>query len=114
MDSKQKQLLKHFASVLRNRANADGKQTPVISDNLLKFFSRKELIEVIRRMYGGSLPKDMELVELENRELLSIIGDEMYILSFLIDGWQQGLKKKPVPASVSEDKPPRKSNTKKN
>jgi len=84
-------LLKHFSSVLRNRSN--GNQEP-ISPTLLKYLSRKYLVEVIKKIHNGSIPKELDLALMENEELLSIIKDEMYVISFITERWskEQSLK----------------------
>lgn len=78
-------LMKHFAGMLKDRAT--GKATRGVSDSLLKFFSRKELIEILTRKGGGKLSPDWNIAELENEELLSLIGDEMFILSYYVEKW---------------------------
>ena len=84
-------LLKHFSSVLRNRAN--GSNEP-ISSTLLKYLSRKDLVEVIKKIHNGSIPKNLDLALMENEELLSIIKDEMYVIAFITERWsnEQSLK----------------------
>lgn len=77
-------LLKHFSLVLRNRAN--GNIEP-ISPTLLKYLSRKDLVEVILKIHNGNIPKELDLTLLENEELLAIIKDEMFIISFITDKW---------------------------
>jgi hypothetical protein len=79
-------LLKHFSSVLRNRAN--GNQEP-ISATLLKYLSRKDLVEVIKKIHNGSIPKELDLALMENEELLSIIKDEMYVIAFITERWSK-------------------------
>lgn len=86
MNDNKQQIMKHFAGVLRNRANAKaiGKGADL---SLLKFLSRKELIEIIKNAHDGTLPKDLDLVELENKELLFHIKDEMFILLYFVGLW---------------------------
>jgi hypothetical protein len=82
---KNQMLMKHFAGMLKDRAT--GKVTSGVSESLLKFFSRKELIEVLTRKGGGKISQEWNIAELENEELLSIIGDEMFILSYYVEKW---------------------------
>ncbi len=82
MKTNEKQLLKRFASVLRNRAN--GKIEP-ISKTLLKHLYRKDLIEIIKKINGGALPKDIDATLMENEELLSLIKDEMFVIAYVIE-----------------------------
>jgi hypothetical protein len=77
-------LLKHFSLVLRNRAN--GNNEP-ISTTLLKYLSRKDLVEVIQKIHNGNIPKELDLTLLENEELLTIIGDELFVISFITEKW---------------------------
>ena len=79
-------LLKHFSSVLRNRAN--GNHEP-ISSTLLKYLSRKDLVEVVKKIHNGNIPKELDLALMENEELLSIIKDEMYVIAFITERWSK-------------------------
>jgi len=78
-------LMKHFASILRNRAV--GRNDASIDPVIIKYLSRKELIDIIREKYSGSIPKEFNLIEMENEELLEIIGDDMYIISYTTKKW---------------------------
>ena len=116
MNTNKEQLMKHFATVLRNRAL--GKQTDnLMSKNLAFYFSRKELIELVKRRFNGSIPKEHNLVELENKELLELVGDEMYIISFTTEKWcgESPLTEKPREADkiIEENSSKEKINPKK-
>ena len=87
MKTNKEQLMKHFASVLRGRAN--GKIGKEVNPLLLRYFSRKELIEVIKKVYDGNVPKDLDIALMENEELLKCIDDEMYIIAFVTDQWSK-------------------------
>ena len=96
-------LLKHFSLMLKKRAT-DEKSTGV-NPNILKFFSRKELIGIIKQKFGGTIPKEHDLAELENEELLNIIGDEMFILFYVTGKWSMEIAEaitKPAPEPVKE------------
>ncbi|MFD2565923.1 hypothetical protein [Pseudotenacibaculum haliotis] len=80
-------LMKHFSSVLRTRANSKEATEPSISKSISRFLSRKELIEIIKEKFSGSIPKEHNLVELENEQLLDIIGDDMYIIAYCTQKW---------------------------
>ncbi|WP_171974454.1 hypothetical protein [Cellulophaga omnivescoria] len=57
--------MKHFATVLRTQAR--GKQTELTIDKTItKYLSRKELIEIIKKKFNGSISKEHNLLELEN------------------------------------------------
>ena len=80
------QLLKHFSSVLRTRVLGN-MEVPNISTNTLRFLSRKELINIVKKRFDGTIPKQYNLVEMENKELLELIGDEMYIIAHFTSNW---------------------------
>jgi len=86
-------LLKHFSLVLRNRAN--GNNEP-ISPTLLKYLSRKDLVEVIRKIHNGNIPKELDLTLLENEELLTIIKDELFVISFITEKWTREIDSKKI------------------
>jgi len=93
MDNTQQQaLMKHFASVLRKRALADTQEKETISTELTRFLSRKQLIAIIDEKYDGKVPKTIDLLFLENEELVTHIGDELYVISYITKQWSEGLK----------------------
>ena len=94
MKTNEQLLLKHFSLVLRNRAN--GNNEP-ISPTLLKYLSRKDLVEVIQKIHNGNIPKELNLTLLENEELLTIIKDELFVISFITDKWCKEQEQKLVP-----------------
>jgi len=91
MKTNEQLLLKHFAIVLRNRSN--GKIDPM-SLSLIKYLSRKDLIEIIKKIHAGTIPKGLDLALMENQELLSIIKNEMYIIAFITNKWSEEQKAK--------------------
>lgn len=96
-------LLKHFSSVLRNRANGNH---DLISTSLLKFLSRKDLVEVIKKIHKGNIPKELDLSLMENEELLQVIQDEMYVISFMTERWSgesQQIIKNSIPILKKKD-----------
>ena len=112
MESNRQQLMKYFATVLRNRAL--GKQTDnLMSKNLAFYFSRKELIELVKRRFGGSIPKEHNLVELENKELLELVGDEMFLISFVTEKWTREPRETRIPKTDKQEVPKEKPNPKK-
>ena len=82
-----KPLMKHFSAVFRRRALATTEVKETISPLILKFFSRKELIHIIKDKYDGSIPKEYDLMELENVDLLTIIEDDIFIISYMTKQW---------------------------
>lgn len=114
MKTETENLMKHFASVLRGRAMGT-LVIPSISTSTLKYLSRKELIEMVKKRFDGTIPKEHNLVELENEELLNLIEDEMLVIAFITDKWSKepmksngtkvSTKVKPVPVKKSTTKP---------
>jgi hypothetical protein len=95
MEKQKWALMKLFSLVLKNRAK-DEKETKQISADLLKFFSRKELIEIINHIYDGDIPEQYELVDMENEELLKVIGDDFSIISYVTNKWSKEASSQPV------------------
>lgn len=81
-------LMKLFSLVLKTRAKEE-KETKQISPDLLKYFSRKELVEIINHIYDGVIPDEYELVDMENSELLKVIGDDFSIISYVTNKWSK-------------------------
>ncbi|HAQ69837.1 MAG TPA: hypothetical protein DCR48_02575 [Flavobacteriales bacterium] len=80
------ELQKYFATVLRKRSKGEVK-TESIDPSIIKFFTRKELINILTQKYDGKLPKEVNLIELENEDLLQLIEDELMILAYLLPKW---------------------------
>lgn len=86
MKAETENLMKHFASVLRGIATGN-LESPSISKNTVRYLSRKELIEIVKKRFNGNIPKEHNLLELENEELLELVGDEMYVIAYVTDRW---------------------------
>lgn len=95
MEIQKQQLVKLFSLILKKRASEEGVKTNEITPSLLKFFSRKELIAIIKYRFGGSIPKEHDLMEKENKELLNLVEDDMYIISYITQKWCEEIAKKP-------------------
>ena len=80
------ELQKYFATALRKRSKGETSDVS-LDPSILKFFTRKDLIAILNTKYDGKLPKDIDLIELENEDLLKLIEDDLFILSFLIPKW---------------------------
>ncbi|WP_299884396.1 hypothetical protein [uncultured Lacinutrix sp.] len=92
MDTHRNNLLKHFAMVMRNLAL--GKQTDtMMSKNLVFYFTRKELIDMLKKRFNGTIPKQHNLLELENRELLNLIDNDLFIISYVTEKWSKEIVK---------------------
>lgn len=102
MDDKKQALLKIFSAVLKERSKAEH-EFREISPEFQRHFTRKELIEIITtKIYNGTVPPEINLVEMENGELLSIIGDDMYIIAYMSEKWSQGVLSLPTRSELNE------------
>ncbi len=104
----QNQLMKYFSLRLKRRTSEESSS---ISPKILPFLSRKDLVNSITYRYQGKLPPGLDLVEMENEELLTLIGDELYIMAYMLQKWclelQEQVKlgsSKPVPLDRSDSK----------
>lgn len=104
MENNENALLKYFSMVLRKRANGEVRTIKDFGADLTKYFTRKELIEIISKKLNGTIPKEFNLVEMENEELLKVIGDEMFIISYVTEKWStKSQSKKEIPTVVKEE-----------
>lgn len=101
MDREKCALMKLFSLMLKNRAK-EGKPYKQISYDLLKFFSRKELIEIINHIYDGVIPEEYQLVDMENVDLLKVIDDDFSIISFVTNKWSKEVLPAPVESISAE------------
>lgn len=102
MDREKCALMKLFSLMLKNRAK-EGKPYKQISYDLLKFFSRKELIEIINHIYDGVIPEEYQLVDMENADLLKVIDDDFSIISFVTNKWSKEVLPLPVESISAEN-----------
>lgn len=111
------ELQKYFASVLRKRSKGEVK-TDSIDPSIIKFFTRKELINILTQKYDGKLPKEVNLIELENEDLLQLIEDELMILAYLVPKWIDeeltSQKSTTKPAAILKPEPPAAKESSKN
>lgn len=97
MEDNKKQLMKYFATVLRNLA-LEKETESLMSKNLVFYFSRKELIEILKKKFDGTIPKKYDLTEMENWELLELIDNELFVISYVTEKWSKETKQE-KPAS---------------
>lgn len=95
MNENKTALLKIFSMVLKERVKSEP-QYQSISPEMLKFFSRKELIEIIAHNFDGEVPSEFNLVEMENNELLLLIGDDFNIISYVMSKWSKEVSQLPT------------------
>lgn len=95
-------LMKIFSAVLKERSKSESEYKE-ISPEILKFFSRKELIEIItNKIFNGQVPPEHNLVEMENSELLRLIGDDIYIIAYMTEKWCEGVLSLPSRPTFEE------------
>ncbi|MBL7789382.1 MAG: hypothetical protein JNL75_06055 [Chitinophagales bacterium] len=80
-------LLKQFSIILRNRSK-DAKY-PKLSQSLVEYYSRKDLIDILKKKHDGKVPSELNLMECENSELLKLIGDDMFLISYSTEQWSK-------------------------
>ena len=86
MKREQEYLLKHFASVLRKLAL--GKEKEIKSDDqIAQCLNRKDLIQILKKQFGGTIPKEHDLVEMEKEELFGLIENQLLIISYMTEQW---------------------------
>ena len=95
MNENKTALLKIFSTVLKDRVKSVP-QYQSISTEMVKHFSRKELIEIITHNYEGEVPSEFNLVEMENNELLQLIGDDFKIISYVMSRWSKEVSQLPT------------------
>jgi len=105
MNANREALMKHFASVLRARAIGKEK-APSISEDIVRYLSRKELIEIVKKKHKGTIPKEYNLIELENIELVALIEDEVYVIAYVTQKWSENVPKKLNGKKVDTPVPP--------
>lgn len=95
MNENRTALLKIFSAVLKDRVKSEP-QYQSISTEMVKHFSRKELIEIITHNFEGEVPSEFNLVEMENNELLQLIGDDFKIISYVMSRWSKEVSQLPT------------------
>lgn len=95
MNENKTALLKIFSAVLKDRVKSEP-QYQSISTEMVKHFSRKELIEIITHNFEGEVPSEFNLVEMENNELLQLIGDDFKIISYVMSKWSKEVSQLPT------------------
>ena len=95
MNENRTALLKIFSTVLKDRVKSEP-QYQSISTEMVKHFSRKELIEIITHNFEGEVPSEFNLVEMENNELLQLIGDDFKIISYVMSKWSKEVSQLPT------------------
>lgn len=101
METNTKALLKHFSVVFKKKATEDKPSKEAIHPGILKYVTRKELIAIIEHKYNGTIPAKYHLAEMENEELLPLIGDDLFIISYMTHQWsKKQIAQTPIPEKV--------------
>ncbi|MCF2221056.1 hypothetical protein H9Q08_17355 [Chryseobacterium sp. PS-8] len=107
MDTNKQSLLKIFSVLLKKKAaEKEPSSAKTISPVLIKYFSRKELVEMVSQTYGEQLPEGKNLLELENEEILNLIESDFQIIIYMCEKWlkeEQQQKQNPAPALENND-----------
>lgn len=90
----QTSLLKIFSTVLKDRSKSE-QQFQTITPEMVKFFTRKELIEIVTHNFNGNVSQ-YNLVEMENEEILLLIGDDYRIISYVMSRWSKEISQLPT------------------
>ena len=98
----QTSLLKIFSTVLRDRSKSE-QQFQTITPEMVKFFTRKELIEIVTHNFNGNVSQ-YNLVEMENEEILLLIGDDYRIISYVMSRWSKEISQLPTKQEWLDDK----------
>ena len=95
MNENKTALLKIFSTVLKERSKTEP-QYQSISPELVKFFSRKELIEIVTHNFEGTIPETYNLAEMENSEIMLLIGDSYSVTSYVMSRWSKEVSQLPT------------------
>ncbi len=92
MNLKKRRLIGHFLEMLEKRI--ENRVAPKINPIFLKFFTRTELIDMVLWLYTN-YDKSF-LVDKSDSKLLELIGDDMNVLLFTIQRWNQSITSTPT------------------
>ncbi|MCW3159674.1 hypothetical protein [Chryseobacterium oryctis] len=106
MDNNKQSLLKIFSVLLKKKASEKQPlESKTISPVLIKYFTRKELVEMVSQTYGQELPDNKNLLELENEGILNLIESDYQIITYMCEKWlkeerEQKLNPQPIPENT--------------
>lgn len=105
MDTNKQSLLKIFSVLLKKKASEkEPVEAKTISPVLIKYFSRKELVEMVSQTYEQQLPEGTNLLELENEEILGLIESDYQIIIYMCEKWlKEEREHKQVPQTFPEN-----------
>lgn len=93
MNIKQRKLILHFLKQLQEIL--DREKNGEMNEFLKGFFDREELIEILEHFYSANDLHGQEIDTLEYRDLLELLGEDLVILSFLIEKIEEGITSVP-------------------
>ncbi len=93
MNIKQRKLILHFLKQLQEIL--DREKNGEINEFFKGFFDRKELIDILEHFYSAKDLHGQEIATLEHRDLLELLGEDLVILSFLIEKIEEGITSVP-------------------
>lgn len=82
-------VFRHFLQSYQKIIEAS--KSPTISPFFEHFFTREELINILDFMFGGVGLEQIDLETATNEELLATIDDELYILRYFLNQWENEL-----------------------
>lgn len=94
MTIKQRKMIVHFLKAYEALLVKDKKQD--LSKLFHNFFSREELIDILEQSYFDQDLEKHHIDTLENPDLLELIGDDYFLLTYLIDKIERGITASPT------------------
>lgn len=82
-------VLRHFLSCYEQQLTE--KKHPQMNSLFEHFFTREELINILNFMFGEIGLTEVDLEIATNEDLLKVIDDELYILRYYLNQWEQQL-----------------------
>ncbi len=93
MNIKQRKLVLHFLQQLRDGLVKERNQD--INELFNEFFNRDELIDILEHSFAVQDLEEHQIETLDNENLLELIGEDYYILSYLIEKIEAGITSVP-------------------
>jgi hypothetical protein len=93
MTIKQRKMILHFLKAYETLLVKDKKQE--LSMLFHSFFSREELIAILEHSYFDQDLEEHHIEDLENSDLLELIGDDYFLLTYLIDKIENSITASP-------------------
>ncbi|NCO62713.1 MAG: hypothetical protein COW66_13095 [Flavobacteriaceae bacterium CG18_big_fil_WC_8_21_14_2_50_34_36] len=88
MRIKERKLILHFLKQLQTVL--ENEEKPELNEWFQDFFTRVELINILKHFYTSKDLGGQKIDTLENSDLLELLGEDQVILSFLIEKMEEG------------------------